>query len=333
MWRRSCLENNNLLISVIVPIYNVEQYLSECVDSILNQTYTNLEIILVDDGSTDNSGEMCDEYALKDARIVVLHKKNGGLSDARNAGLSIAKGDYIGFVDSDDYIRNDMYEKLYNLCQKYDVKLACARWNFDGKGEFIPPEDSNEEIVLSAKELLINIFSKNTKRFATISVWDRLYHRSVIDGLLFPKGKNYEDQVYSVKAIINAGKCAYLNQTLYYYRVRNGSIMQEKLLIDSKSRMITDCVPLRMEQLEYLEKNDIYQVIPYAKASYYEEFLYWYSISNDDVADSMLIECMNKLQLSFLQIIKLKIKNKIKMRIASKMFFRNYWISKVYKKQ
>ena len=125
----------NLLVSVIVPIYNVEKYLRKCVDSILNQTYKNLEIILVDDGSPDNCGNICDEYALSDSRIRIIHKKNGGLSDARNAGLDIARGNYILFVDSDDYIDETMVEKLYEALEKEKAEMSLCSFvyvNDDG---------------------------------------------------------------------------------------------------------------------------------------------------------------------------------------------------------
>ncbi len=112
------------LISIIIPVYNVERYLRECIDSIIAQTYKNLEIILVDDGSSDKSGEICDEYSKKDSRIKVIHKKNGGLSDARNVALDIAKGDYIGFIDSDDYIEKDMFQILYNLAEEYNAEIS-----------------------------------------------------------------------------------------------------------------------------------------------------------------------------------------------------------------
>ena len=115
------------LISIIVPVYNVEQYLDDCLVSILNQTYKNLEIILIDDGSTDNSGKICDEYAKKDSRIIVFHKENGGVSSARNAGLRIAKGIYIGFVDPDDWIAEDMYEVLYLNAKKYDADVSVCK--------------------------------------------------------------------------------------------------------------------------------------------------------------------------------------------------------------
>ena len=118
----------NELISVIVPVYNVEEYLPKCIESIINQTYKNLEIILVDDGSTDNSGRICDEYAKKDDRIIVFHKENGGLSDARNCGIDAATGDWVQFVDSDDYIHQTMVEKMYSSCKRNQTKLAvCGR--------------------------------------------------------------------------------------------------------------------------------------------------------------------------------------------------------------
>ena len=120
--------NRNDLISIIVPVYNMEQYMERCVNSIINQTYSNLEIILVDDGSTDRSPAMCDEYALKDARIKVVHKANGGLSDARNAGLKVATGAYIGYVDSDDWVELSMYQKLYESCIENDAQVAVCRY-------------------------------------------------------------------------------------------------------------------------------------------------------------------------------------------------------------
>ena len=140
------------LISIIVPVYNVENYLRKCVDSIINQSYKNLEIILVDDGSTDSSGKICDEYSLKDSRIKVIHKKNGGLSDARNAGMEIASGDFWGFVDSDDYIDSDMYSVLLENLLGAEADLsACGRiFTYDGKE--IPEYSENNPVTLSGRE-------------------------------------------------------------------------------------------------------------------------------------------------------------------------------------
>lgn len=124
-------------ISIIVPVYNIEKYIVRCIESILNQTYSNLEIILVDDGSTDSSGGICDEYAKKDDRIVVIHKVNGGLSDARNAGLKVVTGDYIGYVDGDDWIDSTMYEDMLSVMEAKDIKLSICRYKKVFTGETI----------------------------------------------------------------------------------------------------------------------------------------------------------------------------------------------------
>ena len=147
---------NNDLISVIIPIYNVEKFLSFCIDSIVNQTYKNLEIILVDDGSTDNSGKICDEYALKDNRIKVMHKQNGGVSSARNVGLNIAKGKYIGFVDSDDYVENDMFEILHNLIIKNNVDISCCNKFVFKKNKFTASKNFPNDTSLLFNEVLNN---------------------------------------------------------------------------------------------------------------------------------------------------------------------------------
>ena len=144
------------LISIIVPVYKVEKYLVRCIKSIQNQTYTNIEIILVDDGSPDRCGIICDEIAREDSRIKVLHKENGGLSDARNKGIAIAQGEYVGFVDSDDYIEPDMYEHLLGVIEKYNVKLAiCSLWCEDENGNSAIPEliDPIDDVCLNAEAL------------------------------------------------------------------------------------------------------------------------------------------------------------------------------------
>lgn len=130
------------LISIIVPVYNVEKYLKECIDSVISQTYKNLEIILVDDGSTDKSGEICDEYSKKDSRIKVIHKENGGLSDARNVALDIAKGEYIGFVDSDDYVEKDMFETLYKLAEEHNTEISSISFYKTLENEIIDVRNS-----------------------------------------------------------------------------------------------------------------------------------------------------------------------------------------------
>ncbi|MFR5876151.1 MAG: glycosyltransferase family 2 protein [Eubacterium sp.] len=149
------MNNEQYLISVIVPVYNVEKYLDECVESIVNQTYKNLEIILVDDGSTDNSGKICDKWSEKDSRIKVIHKENGGSSSARNVALDIAHGDYIGFVDSDDFIDEDMFDLLLKNALEYSAEISRCSYRFNIDGKFTDSEEINDEIqVHSSKKIL-----------------------------------------------------------------------------------------------------------------------------------------------------------------------------------
>jgi glycosyltransferase involved in cell wall biosynthesis len=210
------------LVSVIVPIYNVEQYLNRCVDSIINQTYKNLEIILVDDGSPDKCGQICDEYALKDSRIVVIHKENGGLSDARNAGIEKATGEYLSFVDSDDWIEPEMIETLYNACISNSVKMACAGMyyidNNDVKTTRCCP--LKKEIVSAEIALSKMFFNKEI----SYSSCDKIYYFTLFDNIKFPKDKLYEDLATIYKCIILAGQIAMCNVPVYRYCNRTGSI-------------------------------------------------------------------------------------------------------------
>lgn len=270
----------DILISVIIPVYNVSEYLDECVESIVNQTYHNLEIILVDDGSTDDSGFKCDEWKNKDARIVVIHKQNGGLSDARNVGVQVSNGEYIGFVDSDDYIDHSFYEVLYTLIKKYDAKIACARWDVDGDesriGEQMDiPEQTYKEICFNYIDFLENIIT-HKRAYITPSVWDRLYHRSTIENINFPVGKRYEDIFYTTQCICNAEKIAFIDKALYHYRIREGSITQENYI----DRCIaTDMYALREEQVEYLENCKYIHTANIYKTKYICELI-WFLVTN-----------------------------------------------------
>lgn len=217
--------NDHPLISVIVPIYNVEKYLNRCIESIVNQTYRNLEIILVDDGSSDNCPRMCDEWARKDERIKVIHKENGGLSDARNAGMRIATGFYISFVDSDDYIEAEMMLNLIHAIISNNCDIASCRINmvFDSK----PPQPLTPEIqtrifhnsVEAMEGLISGLYLVQT-------VVNKLYKRATIANVSFPIGKLHEDEYWSWKAIASAQSIVCINELLYNYYSREGSIMQ-----------------------------------------------------------------------------------------------------------
>lgn len=215
----------NELISIIVPVYNVEQYLEKCVSSIINQTYKNLEIILVDDGATDNSGKICDELAKLDNRIKVYHKENGGLSDARNYGVEKATGEYIGFVDSDDYIDPEMYEKLYEAIKKEDVDVAeCSlKVIYPGKIELFTDEKYYK--VLGKMEYLEEYLTIK-KVFG--SVWTKLIKSDVAKKLVFPKGKLYEDTYYAYDLINIVNSFVLIDNPLYNYLMRENSITNSK---------------------------------------------------------------------------------------------------------
>ena len=215
--------SNQPLISIIVPCYNVEQYLPKCIESILAQTYRNLEILLVDDGSPDRCGEICDEYAKKDSRIKVIHKPNGGLSDARNAALDVMQGEWVTCVDSDDFITPDYVATLYGLCEKYNCKLSIADWYIFPIGTNpVIPKQKIEEHFFSSGEALIEMFNQ---RLFDVSACIKLYHKSLFEGVRYPKGMLFEDLQTTFKTML---KCdtgvAYTNKMVYYYMFRPDSI-------------------------------------------------------------------------------------------------------------
>jgi glycosyltransferase involved in cell wall biosynthesis len=207
-------------ISIIVPIYNVEQYLHKCIDSILSQTFKDFELILVDDGSPDNCGEICDEYAAKDKRVKVIHKANGGLSDARNAGLNIVKGDYIGFVDSDDWIESNMYEVLLKLCINNKADVSTCLVNFQNNRNEIEVNKSNVSI-FDSKTAIYLLYEGKLNGFST---WNKLYKKEIFNDLKFPKGRIYEDAAIMYRVFDVANYIAYINYPLYNYNYREGSI-------------------------------------------------------------------------------------------------------------
>lgn len=212
-------------ISVIVPIYNVSRYLRACLDSILNQTYKDLDIILVDDGSTDECPHICDEYSRRDARIRVIHKKNGGLSDARNAGIEYARGRFLTFVDSDDVITADMIEYLHDLLVKYGADMSlCQMRRIDDSG--MPVGDGyalTDELIQGGVEACMKAFLKNNK-FSTAS-WSKLYRTSFFQDVRFPKGKWHEDVFTTYKLVAQCQRIIIGGERKYLYRIREGSIM------------------------------------------------------------------------------------------------------------
>lgn len=201
------------LLSVIVPVYNVKPYLEKCVESIVNQTYHDLQIILVDDGSTDGSQDICDEYAQKDSRIIVVHKENGGVSTARNEGMERAKGDYIAFVDSDDWLERNMYEVLINQLEAHEADLvACSFYECKGD-EKKAVGDSKNISVFNTEEIFIN---KNQLRFLA---WNKVFRRSFVEKLHFVPGQVYEDFHFCRQIFLKTKKLIYVDVPFYDYRI------------------------------------------------------------------------------------------------------------------
>ena len=237
-------------ITVIVPVYNVENYLEKCLDSLINQTYKNLEIIVINDGSTDNSGEICQEYAQKDNRIIYIEKENGGQAEARNIGLDRMTGSYVTFVDSDDWVELDYVETLYKKITEYQADIAVGNYysfnEAEGMYYFHIFGDSCYEKVYDNVSIFENLYeSQEMKSFALISVWGKLYKADLVKHLRFDIGKLGEDGYLNQKIYLLAEKTIYLNKGLYAYRQREGSssrIWTEKwmhALVDAMSERIT----------------------------------------------------------------------------------------------
>lgn len=210
------------LLSIIVPVYDVERYLPKCIDSILAQTFTDFELILVEDGSPDNCPALCDAAAARDARIRVIHQKNGGLSAARNAGLDAARGAWIGFVDSDDYIAPEMYEVLYQAVQSTGADLAlCDYAEVDEAGApCLPPHTGLAQRIFTGRELL-----KRATNTMAQPAWNKLYRRAIFAQLRYPEGKLNEDLFLIPEVCLQIQKAVVVPKALYYYVQRGGSIM------------------------------------------------------------------------------------------------------------
>lgn len=210
-------------VSVIIPVYNVEQYLARCIDSILCQTYPNLQILLVDDGSPDGSGAICDDYAARDSRIQVIHKPNGGLSSARNAGIEAATGDYLSFIDSDDWIHPDTYRHLLELMEKMDASIACMG-NLDVSertGKITPALCPEKEECITGEELVRRMF-----RWQGIdcAACDKVFRRELFAQVRFPLHVVAEDTAILYRVALCASRVAMCNQPYYYYYHRYSSI-------------------------------------------------------------------------------------------------------------
>ncbi|KIL49366.1 glycosyltransferase family 2 protein [Jeotgalibacillus soli] len=234
-------------ISIIVPVYNVEHYLPRCIDSLLHQSIQDIEVILVNDGSTDTCKEICDIFAQKDSRIVVIHKKNGGLSDARNTGLTIAKGEYVGFVDSDDWVDLSMYEVLYNLCIQLNSDISTCLIKNVGKNKKQKNRASNKIEIYDSQKAIHSLYKGTLSGF---SACNKIYKKKLFKNIEFPKGRVYEDAAVMYRLFNLANKIVFINAPLYMYEHRENSITRSNF---SEKRF--DIVPNYYETYSFMKKN------------------------------------------------------------------------------
>ena len=234
------------MISVIVPVYKVEDYLDQCVQSIVSQTYADLEIILVDDGSPDDCPAMCDAWAERDSRIKVIHKKNGGLSDARNAGMAIARGEYLAFVDSDDWIESDIL-RLSLQCSKEnnaDIVAFGVDWIYSDRKE--NPNPLHAAVYYGTDNIVRTYFQSCMVR---TTVWNKLYKSSILNDIRFPEGRLHEDEFFTYRVLAKANVAAVIDTIGYHYRQRSDSIM------GTYNLRHLDALEAMKEKAEFLSQN------------------------------------------------------------------------------
>lgn len=257
----------NELISVIIPVYNVEKYLSQCLESVIHQTYQDLEIIVIDDGSTDNGPRICDEYAERDKRIKVIHQKNGGAASARNAGLRVATGEYLAFVDSDDYLEANAYETLLDIMQRTGADIVeCAFCN-----EF---PDRTWDRVFFKKETLfstVEYLKLYTDHWICSLIWEKLYKRSLFEGIEFEEGHRIDDEFFTYQGVMNAKTIAYNPTILYHYRMRSSGVMRDKTVGEKKLFDRLEYSTIRREKVtsRFTELKQVYD------ESYLNSLLLW----------------------------------------------------------
>lgn len=287
------------MISIIVPVYNVEKYIRRCVSTLIEQKYSDIEILLIDDGSTDSSGAICDELALIDKRIRVIHKDNGGLSDARNMGIENARGEYIGFVDSDDYIHASMYEVLWENIEKEKADIAYCNFYWIDETETVLEDLVGSKVqVFEGADILGQIYKLN---LPTVIAWNKLYRRELFDSIRYPKGKVHEDEAIIHRLLYICKKIVYIDEKLYYYVKRKGSItdsINEGRLRDAISAFEGRRLFFRSKGLDNLENSTVEFTVNYL-TSIYSLYLKGESNSNVLIVNILQNEMKNLVQCKY----------------------------------
>ena len=324
------MDNKKPNISIIVPIYNVEPYLRRCVDSLLQQTCEDFELILVDDGSPDNCGRICDEYAALDSRVQVIHKPNGGLSDARNAGMEIARGEYIAFVDSDDWVAPNYLERLLCALVESGADICeCDVLRTSGE-ENVPSVEQSAPVVFSTADALAQLIHDGVFHQ---HVWNKLYRRDVIVDILFPKGKTNEDEFWTYQVFGNAKKVVKIQDVLYFYFQRPGSIMGETY---SLKRL--DALEAKLQRQAYINSN-FPQLSLQAKLNLYGSCIYAAQLSlihlfgeQRTAAKEKINAIIQQCNLSFVECMRVGGSNKVWFTLAKFSFWGTCTIKNLLKK-
>lgn len=256
------------LISVIMPVYNVADYLPQSIESVLNQDYRELELILIDDGSRDSSGAICDAYAAKDSRVRVIHQKNGGAAAAKNAGLRIAEGTYLSFVDSDDYLQPNVYGYMVKVLKENHADAA----QFSFQDVYLDRTEQQllEPCVMNAKEYLVRF----TKDWTCPLLWNKLYKRSLFDSVFFEEGHKIDDEYFTYQGFLNPCKVVFDDTVIYNYRKRASSVMSSP---EAGEQRILDCLDSVVKR-----RQKVLQRYPELRRSYDENYLdtLWYLSGN-----------------------------------------------------
>lgn len=335
--------NKSALVSVIVPVYGVEQYLNKCVDSIINQTYKNLEIILVNDGSLDNCGKICDEYAEKDNRVKVIHKKNGGQGSARNCALRVASGEYITFVDSDDWLALDIIESLYNAIIINEADLSVCGFSSIKANEVLGEYWVCKKPESFDKIQALSVYYEG--KYIYPAPWGKLYKRQLWEGVYFPEDVYREDEYIFYKVLEGANKVIHIGVAKYYYNVREGSAehcgftsrnLISNVSIDIQYDYISQRYPELHEkvwdsriQKRIIQLEDMMRAGRYNK--YKDEFkeMLKFIEKHEPYSRKLKVLCENIIRYKSWYYLPLRIKNKIKTML---MHLKLLGVSKKFKK-
>lgn len=283
------------LISIIVPVYGVEAYLGRCMESLLSQTYENIEIILVDDGSPDNCPALCDAYGLQDTRVQVIHQENAGLSGARNTGLCAARGKYVAFVDSDDYVATDYIKALYELIVESESDISQCRFAYVS-GEALKSGKSRSYKVYRGESLMEQLYGPEEEATYFVVAWNKLYRRELFQEIRYPKGRIHEDEATTYRLFDKAKKLAFTERVLYGYFTRNsGSITS----VFSKKRL--DWLLAHEERIAFFGEAGYERLLPAAYKKLCDACITFFYRCTEQVEDATLLKAELRRRLGFYQ--------------------------------